>query len=221
MNTIYNESLIFKKKEVSLSAMTFLYQEMISNIHNDCKDINEFETRLSKMGYNIGLRLIELLNFRASATFTSKNFLSSGSNTSNGSSDATITASDQESSLTSFINRMRRRDLKILDVLQFIHGSLWSYLFGHVSNDLVKSSERENEYMIVDNKPKLTQFISGNNVSCDYFVCGIIHGYLTSAGFPCKVTPHSMPQDGHDNRVVFLIQFDKQVLEREGLRISQ
>ncbi|KAL3234570.1 Trafficking protein particle complex subunit 31 [Nakaseomyces bracarensis] len=220
--SIYNESLIFKKNEVSLSAMVFLYQEMIVNIHNDCKDINEFETRLSQLGHNIGTRLIELLNFRASATFTSKNFLSSGSGSNAASSGSpSAPSSDQDGSLTNFINKMRRRDLKILDVLQFIHGSLWSYMFGHVSNDLVKSSERENEYMIVDNKPILTQFISGENVSCDYFVCGIIHGYLDGAGFPSKVTPHSMPQDGHDNRLVYLIQFDKQVLEREGLRLQQ
>nr|CAO98833.1 subunit of the transport protein particle (TRAPP) complex [Nakaseomyces delphensis] len=219
MTSIYNESLIFKKNEVSLSAMAFLYQEIISDIHNDCKDINEFETRLAQLGHNIGIRLIELLNFRASATFSSKHFLSSGSTAS--ANTPPVLSSEQDGSLANFITKMRRRDLKILDVLQFIHGSLWSYMFGHVSNDLVKSSERENEYMIVDNKPILTQFISGESVSCDYFVCGIIHGYLDGAGFPSKVTPHSMPQDGYDSRLVYLIQFDRQVLEREGLRLQQ
>ena len=105
-------------------------------------------------------------------------------------------------------------------MLQFVHGTVWSYLFGHVSDDLVKSSERDNEYMIVDNRPVLTQFIPGG-VSCDYFVCGIIQGFLNTAEFPCKVSAHCMPQNGFDRRVVYLIQFDKHVLEREGLRFGQ
>ena len=144
----------------------------------------------------------------------------------------------QQESLAHFIVRMKRRDLKILDILQFVHSTLWSYLFNHVSDDLVKSSERSNEYMIIDNYPPLTQFIgsvagsssggssngSGSttgldtNVSCDYFVCGIIRGFLSNAGFPCSVTAHSMPLDSFERRLVYLIQFDSQVLEREGLR---
>lgn len=92
--------------------------------------------------------------------------------------------------------------------------------FNHVSDDLVKSSERDNEYMIVDNFPTLTQFIPGENVSCEYFVCGIIKGFLFNAGFPCGVTAHRMPQGGHSQRTVYLIQFDRQVLDREGLRFG-
>ena len=116
---------------------------------------------------------------------------------------------------------MRRRDLKILDILQFIHGTLWSYLFHHVSDDLVKSSERNNEYMIVDNEPQLTQFIPQSSKflnSCHFFVCGMIQGFLLNGGFPCSVSPHLMPVDGFDERVIYLIKFDEQVLERESLR---
>ncbi|CAI4038324.1 hypothetical protein SMKI_04G6680 [Saccharomyces mikatae IFO 1815] len=239
---IYSKPLLFKRQEISLSAMAFLFQEMIAQLHRTCKTTDDFETKLNDYGHNIGIRLLELLNFRASvspgslprtSTFLSQNDspskLLNASNSSSLLSNSNPTASAsanerlqerQTESLSSYITKMRRRDLKILDILQFIHGTLWSYLFNHVSDDLVKSSERDNEYMIVDNFPTLSQFIPGENVSCEYFVCGIIKGFLFNAGFPCGVTAHRMPQGGHTQRTVYLIQFDRQVLEREGLRFA-
>ncbi|QLQ78371.1 hypothetical protein HG537_0A06180 [Torulaspora globosa] len=237
---MYSEPLIFKKHEVSLSAMAFLFQSLIAHIHTSSKTTAEFESRLSSHGFSIGSKLLELLNLRASVPATaysrSSNFLSTTTSTSNfttdtvGSTNAanavqtpdlgTRVHENGSESLASLINTTRSRDLKIIDMLQFVHGTVWSYLFGHVSDDLVKSSERDNEYMIVDNQPVLTQFVSGG-VSCDYFVCGIIQGFLNTAKFPCRVSAHCMPQDNFDRRVVYLIQFDKQVLEREGLRFPQ
>lgn len=239
---IYSESLLYKKQQVALSSMAFLFQEMVSQIYKTSKSTSEFENRLSGYGYSIGIRLLEVLNLRASvpsgsysrnSTFSSSNSLTTnvststadsntgGSGTIGGSTVTTNAEKNYEStiSLTSMVIQMRRRDLKILDVLQFVHGSVWTYLFGYPSNDLVKSSERENEYMIVDNSPILTEFISGN-VSCDYFLCGIIDGFLTKSGFPCTVSPHPMAENNFDNRVVYLIKFDKQVLERENLRYN-
>ena len=278
---LYAASLAAGKQQVSLAAMTFLFQEMIAYLHKNCTSVTEFEGRLSAYGESIGTKLLELLNLRSSvapgSSSRTSTFLSSSSQASTvagsataGSATArsrsgTVTSSrsgatasthtgtapsagpasaashsngnstadshshhthahiHQTESLTSQITRMRRRDLKILDILQFVHGTLWSYLFDHVSDDLVKSSERNTEYMIIDNHPPLTQFISGanNRVSCDYFVCGIIRGFLTDAGFRCKVTAHTMPQGTFDNRTVYLIQFDNQVLERENIRFGQ
>lgn len=239
---LYSESLMFKKQEVSLSATAFLFQGMISYAHSHSKSTSEFEAKLVDHGSSIGSKLLELLNLRASIPTTAhsrtSNFLSTSasSNTtladpagSNSGSGAGSSAASEHihynhengsDSIASLISNTRSRDLKIIDMLQFVHGTVWSYLFGHVSDDLVKSSERENEYMIVDNRPVLTQFIPGG-VSCDYFVCGIIQGFLNTAEFPCRVSAHCMPQDGFDRRVVYLIQFDKHVLEREGLRFGQ
>lgn len=235
---IYSESLLDKKSKVSLSAMTFLFQEMVSQLYKSSKTREEFEEKLSKNGFHIGARLLELLNFRASlpvaSTYRTPAFLSSsvqnatnssnkegaGANTSNTNSSSNMTGDRHDAeSLTSQITTLKRRDLKILDILQFIHGTVWTYLFDHPSDDLVKSSERANEYMIVDNFPSFTQFIPGGT-SCDFYVCGIVQGLLTEAGFPCRVTPHRMPQDGFDRRLVYLVQFDKQVLERESLRFG-
>lgn len=147
---IYSESLLFKRQEASLSAMAFLFQEMISQLHRTCKTAGDFETKLSDYGHNIGIRLLELLNFRASVSPSSlpraSAFLSQSesssklSNASNSpgmlanSSTATSASANerlqekQTESLSNYITKMRRRDLKILDILQFIHGTLWSYL---------------------------------------------------------------------------------------------
>ncbi|EDO19529.1 hypothetical protein Kpol_1018p61 [Vanderwaltozyma polyspora DSM 70294] len=249
---LYSESLVYKKQQVALSSMAFLFKEMISQIYNNSKSSSEFESKLLNYGSSIGLRLLELLNIRASvpsntysrsSTFlssnasnpSSSNNVNSISNTSNPNStnlndisnatnvginsSTNINDKNYESSesLASLVSHMRCRDLKIIDILQFMHGTVWTYLFGSPSNDLVKSSERENEYMIVDHEHMLTQFISNNN-SCDYFVCGIIQGFLTKADFPCTVTPHSNNENGIDGGVIYLIKFDKQVLERENLR---
>ncbi|CCF60609.1 hypothetical protein KAFR_0K02530 [Kazachstania africana CBS 2517] len=254
---IYNDSLVANRKEVSLSSMAFLFQQMIIHFHKDSKTVHEFEEKLLTNGFQIGSKLLELLNFRSSINPTNSSrtstFLSSNTNlptpkmqsqtsydTTSGNSsipsnNAVIsktttqnTISNQEaastshySSIANTINKMKRRDLKILDILQFIHGTLWSYLFNHVSDDLVKSSERNNEYMIIDNNPVLTQFINNNiKNSCNYFMCGIINGFLNNAAFICKVTPHRMPTENSDERIVYLIKFDSQVLERENLRFS-
>ncbi|CAR27002.1 ZYRO0C06534p [Zygosaccharomyces rouxii] len=236
---IYSDSLMHRKQEVSLSAMAFLFQEMIATIHRASSSAQDFETRLNGYGYGIGTRLVELLNLRNSvppnySKSSTSNFLSNSSsasiNESHGSSGTgtgTISSASDHThyhengteSLAAVINNMRPRDLKILDILQFVHGTMWTYLFGHASDDLVKSSERDNEYMIVDNLPMLTQFIPAGR-SCDYFTCGIIQGFLDSAEFPCRVSAHSMPQGELDQRTVYLIQFDRHVLERDNLRFG-
>ncbi|CCE62916.1 hypothetical protein TPHA_0D02800 [Tetrapisispora phaffii CBS 4417] len=235
---IYSESILYKKQQVSLMSMAFLYQELISQIYKNSKTSTEFETKLSNHGSNIGFKLLDLLNLRASvpssarsSTFLPSNASLTGGNTgeTGGASTNTNTSTiltgyidksyESNESLSNMISQLRRRDLKIIDILQFIHGSVWSYLFGAPSNDLVKSSERENEYMIVDNEPVLTQFISGN-FSCNYFMCGLIKGFLSQAGFECTVSPHPDVDEIYPNRVVYLIKFEKQVLEREALKFG-
>ncbi|AET39570.1 TRAPP subunit TRS31 Ecym_4534 [Eremothecium cymbalariae DBVPG len=196
---LYNESLLDKNKQVSLSAFTFLFQEMVAQQRDSSKTVVEIEGKLNALGYTIGIRLIELLNFRESVP-------------------AKVSQSDSQDSVASSIPNMKKRPLKILDILQYIHSNLWKYLFDKPSDDLVKSSERDNEYMIVDNEPQWTQFIYGTSIQCESFTGGIIEGVLDHAGFPCRVTVHTDPEGVFDQRTVYLIQFRKQVVEREYLR---
>ncbi|SCV02756.1 LAMI_0H02718g1_1 [Lachancea mirantina] len=212
---LYNHSLHphARRPQVSISAYAFLFQEMVSLAVNTSKSVTEIENKLHRQGYALGPRLLELLNFRSSVTATSSRALFGKSATGPGGLGGPL-----EDSLASSITAMRRRDLRVLEILQFVHGPVWTYMFGRQGDDLVKSSERENEYMVVDNLPLLTQFIGHGNVQCDAFVCGIVEGILDGASFPCKVTAHAMPEDQHDRRVVYLIKFDHEVLQREALR---
>ncbi|SCV05615.1 LANO_0H11386g1_1 [Lachancea nothofagi CBS 11611] len=215
--SVYNESLhaSARNPQVSLAAYAFLFQELVTQARNASKSVSEIELRLHRNGYHLGIRLLELLNFRSSVSPGSKNFFKPG----NSSQGVNVASSAfQEDSLAQGIANMKRRDLRMVEILQFIHGTVWSYLFGRVGDDLVKSSERENEFMIIDNSPLLTRFISSTNVQCDFFVCGIIEGILDSASFPCNVTAHSVPEQNFDQKVVFVVRFEPQVLEREALR---
>ncbi|SCV03484.1 LAME_0H10792g1_1 [Lachancea meyersii CBS 8951] len=227
--SVYNESLNpnARNQHVSLSAYAFLFQELVSQARNASKSVSEIELRLHRSGYHIGIRLLELLNFRSSvsagfgSSSSSKAFFSKTAMNPSGNAlalNGSLSSTQDEPSLAQGISHMKRRDLKPVEILQFIHSTVWSYLFGRVSDDLVKSSERENEFMLIDSAPMLTQFISSTNVQCDFFVCGIIEGILDSASFPCNVTVHSVPEPNFEQKVVFVVKFEPQVLEREALR---
>lgn len=263
---IYDQNIAAPPAEVSLTAMTLLFQELIRKTYKDSQHLNDFENKLLLMGQQIGVKLLELLNFRASVVSVSHSSSifsssSSGSNTNNttannvgaatSNTNSTTTDDTKSTSHTSnvkskqdakidtsgqsnhefmaanSIQKMKRRDLKVIDILQFVHGTVWSYLFNHVSNDLVKSSDRDNEFMIIDNEPVLTQFINvahfgshQDRMSCEYFTCGIIKGLLNDNGFPCEVTPHCVPQGEFNQRIVYLIKFVHEVIERENLRYN-
>lgn len=244
---VYDHSLLpsgKQPKEVSLSVMTLLYQEMIQRMYKQSESIEQFKAKLNQVGYRLGVNVLELLNYRASvpASVVSKSLAASSTNASASNivnATSTITSSNSTtdsvtnittpsldegfSSLGKDIPRMKRRDLQIIDTLQFIHGTVWSYLFGHVSSDLVKAQGNDTEYHIVDNEPEWTQFISGarnqlHYESCNYMLCGLIQGFLVESGFPCVVSAHWQPQDNWPQRIVFLIQFQQQVVDREQLR---
>lgn len=115
-----------------------------------------------------------------------------------------------------------KREIKTIELLQFIHGPLWRAAFGKNADALEKSQDVPDEYMIIDNVPLVLQFISippeYGNLNCAAFIAGIVEGALDSASFNASVTAHSVPIDGFPMRTVFLIKFDELVCLREKLR---
>jgi hypothetical protein len=83
--------------------------------------------------------------------------------------------------------------------------------------------------MIVDNEPLVNAYISVpkemSQLNCAAYVAGIIEGVCDGAGFPARVTAHSVGlQEGGGGdggmwpgKTVFLVKFEATVLEREGL----
>ncbi|TVY47826.1 Transport protein particle subunit [Lachnellula occidentalis] len=122
--------------------------------------------------------------------------------------------------------RAQTRPLNIIALLQFITTALWRHLFSRPADALEKSSNPEtpDEYMISDNEPLVNQYISVpkemNQLNCAAFVAGIVEGVCDGAGFPARVTAHSVGkgEEGElwPGKTVFLVKFQPEVVEREA-----
>ncbi|KAK2629238.1 hypothetical protein QTJ16_000058 [Diplocarpon rosae] len=122
--------------------------------------------------------------------------------------------------------RSQLRPLNIIALLQFITTKLWLHLFSRPADALEKSSNPEtpDEYMISDNEPVVNQYISVpkemNQLNCAAFVAGIVEGVCDGAGFPARVTAHSVGkgEEGElwPGKTVFLVKFQPEVVEREA-----
>ncbi|KAI9323123.1 NO signaling/Golgi transport ligand-binding domain-containing protein [Dichotomocladium elegans] len=114
-----------------------------------------------------------------------------------------------------------KREIRVLGVLYFIHSIVWKALFGKQADSLEKSTENEDEYMISDNDPILTRYISVpkelSQLNCNAFAAGIVEAVLDGCQFPARVTAHSVPIDGFPQRTTILIKLEKEVLQREEL----
>lgn len=125
-------------------------------------------------------------------------------------------------------SRSQCRPLNVIALLQFITTAIWRHLFSRPADTLEKSSNPDtpDEYMISDNEPVVNQYISVpkemNQLNCAAFVAGVIEGVCDGAGFPARVTAHSVGkgEEGElwPGKTVFLIKFKGEVLEREAFK---
>ncbi|EIE20891.1 TRAPP I complex [Coccomyxa subellipsoidea C-169] len=178
---IVDRPLAKGKGEVSLSAFSFLFSELVQYCQTKVSNIGELERRLEDIGAEVGLRLLEILCFR---------------------------------------EKNSKRDIRLLDVLKFVHTSLWKYLFGRQAKDLEQSNTAEDEYMISDYDLFVNKFISVPKdmgaLNCAAFVAGIVKGVLDGAGFRARVTAHFVPVKGQPKpKTTILMKFDGTVLARE------
>mmetsp|Transcript_6631 Transcript_6631/g.19116 ORF Transcript_6631/g.19116 Transcript_6631/m.19116 type:complete len:197 (+) Transcript_6631:324-914(+) len=117
--------------------------------------------------------------------------------------------------------RGRRRDTRLLDALRFVHGTLWKYLFGRPARDLEQSNTAEDEYMISDVDLWVNKYVSVpkdmGGLTCAAFIAGIVKGCLDNAGFPARVTAHSVEVEGQARpKTTILMKFDASVMAREA-----
>lgn len=113
-----------------------------------------------------------------------------------------------------------RRETKILGILQFVHTQIWRYVFGKPADALERSHDAANEYMIIDQEPLVSKFISVpkdmSQLNCAAFAAGVIEAVLDGSRFTASVTAHTVETDEYPLRTVFLIKFDDAVIEREN-----
>ncbi|KAG5462281.1 MAG: NO signaling/Golgi transport ligand-binding domain-containing protein [Olpidium bornovanus] len=121
--------------------------------------------------------------------------------------------------LTVWREKNSRRETRVLGMLYFIHNTVWKSLFGRQADSLEKSTENADEYMIIDNEPVISKFISVpkelSQLNCAAFVAGIIEAVLDGCQFPARVTAHSTPTDALPLRTTILIKLDADVLRRD------
>jgi len=112
--------------------------------------------------------------------------------------------------------------------LTFISTTVWKHLFSKGADSLEKSIDNADEFMIFDNNPITSTFLSSHQSSADAYISGIIAGILEGAGFTARVTAISVPiNEGEPrgttplglpqrNKAVFLVKFSQKVLERDA-----
>lgn len=121
--------------------------------------------------------------------------------------------------------RMTKRETRLVNMLQLVSNVVWRHLFNKAADNLERSMENEDEYMIHEHSPITNAFISVpadmGQLNCAAFLAGIIAGVLDSARFNARVTAHIVTQQGTGGAdkvttsTVFLVKFSPEVMSRE------
>eukprot|EP00904_Undaria_pinnatifida_P010941 jgi/Undpi1/6978/HiC_scaffold_21.g09452.m1 len=137
-----------KPAEVSLSAFSFMFSEMVQYFQDRVTSITDLERKLEEVGYGMGLRVLELQTFR---------------------------------------ERLQKRRVRLLPMLQWVSSNVWKALFGKTADSLERSTENEDEYMIHEREPMTNSFVSVpadlGQLNCAALVAGVIAGVLDGASF--------------------------------------
>ncbi|GAX17341.1 hypothetical protein FisN_10Lh207 [Fistulifera solaris] len=172
------------EQNVSLSAFSYLFSEMVQYHQNRVDSVSALEHRLEAAGYGVGLKVLELLAYRA---------------------------------------RDYTRQTKLMNMLQFVSTTAWKALFGKAADSLEKSIDHADEFMIVDYAPITSTSVSVpadlGGLSVDAYISGIIAGMLQGAGFPARVTAHTV-EEGDRKKAVFLVKFSASVMSRDATIIG-
>ena len=85
-------------------------------------------------------------------------------------------------------DRLTKRELTEVGILQFISTTAWKALWGKAADSLERSTDREDEYMIVDSAPLVNQFVSVpanlGALDCAALMAGVVAGILCAPSVP-------------------------------------
>lgn len=169
------------KNEVGVGAFAFLFSEIVQYSQTRVSTASELERKLADVGYDVGVRMLELLVYREKAG---------------------------------------KREVRILGILSFLHTNVWKSLFGKTADSLERGTSADDEYMISDHDLLVNRYISVprdmGHLNCGSFAAGIVEGVLKSAGFPARVTAHSVQTEGLLRpKTTILIKFAPEVIDRD------
>eukprot|EP00792_Barthelona_sp_PAP020_P004410 TRINITY_DN2109_c0_g1_i1.p1 TRINITY_DN2109_c0_g1~~TRINITY_DN2109_c0_g1_i1.p1 ORF type:complete len:200 (+),score=46.07 TRINITY_DN2109_c0_g1_i1:44-601(+) len=104
-----------------------------------------------------------------------------------------------------------KRDNEVVSFLSnIVTNCMWKTLFGSTPVSLQKAAGDQEQYLITDEEPLITKYISHNNpskikVNCNAFVAGIIEGAMNAANFPATVSAHFRSTDKFPMKTTYLI----------------
>lgn len=213
--------------DVSMSAYLFVLLEFIKTIVTDIDNTNHSKV-LGDIGYDVGIRIYELVNFKllnpkrpmsTKSTMMEKmsNYkyvddLSNGStlNISQVPSSeemySYISASTIDLEESGVINNLKH--LSFITLLQFIQDIVWKYMFGKKADDIQKINEDDSSYAIIDNEPLIASLVLPAKVN--EFICGIIKGVVESANYKCEsVNTQILEDKKYSNKSAYIIKLQK------------
>ena len=121
--------------------------------------------------------------------------------------------------ITTLREKGHKRELKIVNILQFVHNNLWKHLFNKQADGIQRSTDDQYEYRLIENTPIVNKYISQKTNSSNIvsFIAGIIEGFLNSAGFKCKVTAYFLDtnESGSFGKTFYIIKFDKDLVDKD------
>jgi len=135
--------------------------------------------------------------------------------------------------LLAYRSKENKREIRLMSILHLISSSVWKSLFNKAADSLERSIDHADEFMIVDYEPITSVYCTVpsdlGQLSVDAYISGIICGVLEGAGFPARVTAHSVTlEEGETSKTsilgslprkekaVFLVKFSPEVLEKDA-----
>ncbi|CAN0306387.1 unnamed protein product, partial [Ectocarpus sp. 8 AP-2014] len=173
--------------QVSLSAFSFLFSEMVQYFQDRVTSIADLERKLEEAGYGMGLRVLELQTFRERLQKRRVRLLPMlqwvSSNVWKASRGCALFGKTADSLERSTENE---------DEYMIHEREPMTNSFVSVPADL-------------------------GQLNCAALVAGVIAGVLDGASFPARVSAHNVEMEkGQREKTVFLIKFDPEVLAREA-----
>ncbi|KAL6938408.1 hypothetical protein ACO0OL_000948 [Hanseniaspora opuntiae] len=213
--------------DVSMSAYLFVLLEFIKTIVTDIDNTNHSKV-LGDIGYDVGIRIYELVNFKLlnpkKPVSTKSTMMEKMSNykyvddLSNGSTlnisqvpsseemYSYISASSIDFEESGVINNLKH--LSFITLLQFIQDTVWKYMFGKKADDIQKINEDDSSYAIIDNEPLIASLVLPAKVN--EFICGIIKGVVESANYKCEsVNTQILEDKKYSNKSAYIIKLQK------------
>ncbi|CAD7699517.1 unnamed protein product [Ostreobium quekettii] len=123
--------------------------------------------------------------------------------------------------LLTYREKAPKRKTRLLDLLKFVHTTVWPYMFGKTADSLEQANAADDEYMISDVNLALTKYISVprdmGSFNPGALAAGIVKGILDAAGFPARVSTHYVDVPGLSKpQTTILMKFEPSVMQREA-----